>query len=149
MRSRPRNSARLSWDASTPHLTVTLDLATGRIVLAGELGRRTVFQLLEAIRSMAATDHRVWMLDTRELHSCDASGLRALAVAYRQAIRRGATLTVVGAGGWLRHALATIKLDHHVLGGQRYSLAAIAALASHIPTGYVAPRYPLTKIYVL
>lgn len=149
MRSSPWSYARLSSDASTPRLTVNADLASGRIVLIGELGRRTAFQLLDAARKMAATDHRVWMLDTRELHSCDASGLRALAVAYRQAIRRGATLTVVGAGGWLRHALATIKLDHHVLGGQSYSLAAIAALAAHIPTDYIAPRYPLAKIYPL
>lgn len=125
MRSPSWSSARTSPDAVTPRLSV--DSGAGRIALAGELDRQTAHRLLDAVRTMAASEQRDWVLDTHDLHFCDASGLRAIAVTYRQAVRHGATLTVVGAGGSLRRGLAAIKLDHHVLGA----------------------RYPLAKVYVL
>lgn len=149
MRTRSWSTARLASDSVTSRLTVDSDLRLGRISLAGELDRQTAPQLLDAARRIAATEHRDWVFYTHELHFCDASGLRAIAVAYRQALRRGATMTVVGAGGWLRRALATIKLDHHVLAAQPCSMSAVVALAARMPTNYVAPRYPLAKVYAL
>lgn len=135
---------RTSSDNLASQLNVDADVVSGRITLVGELDRQTAYRLLDASRTMAATEHLQWVLDTHGLHFCDASGLRAISVTYRQAIRRGATLTVLGAGASLRRALTTIKLDQHVLPLDGPPLEVRALMVD-----YAAPTFPLARVYAL
>lgn len=100
-----------------PHgFTITADLAGGRISLAGRLDRATCYHLLDVVRSLNATDHPRWAIETAGLCSGDASGLRALSACYRRALRQGAQLSIVDAPPWLQAALAAVRLDLHVMG---------------------------------
>lgn len=126
------------------HLVVGVDASAGHITLRGELDRQTAHQLLDAARTLAAAGHSHWVINAHDLHFCDASGLRAISVTYRRALRHGATLSVVGAGRWLRRALATIHLHHHVFAEPRGGTAVQAS-----PEGYVPATYPLAKSAIL
>lgn len=122
-------------------LAVSLDVGGGRITLVGELDRQTAHQRLDAARALSATDHAHWVIDARDLHFCDANGLRVLSATYPRAIRSGATVRVVGAGRWLRRALATIRLHHHVF--KEDSSESVGA------QGHVPAVYPLAKSHTL
>lgn len=60
-----------------------------------------------------------WTFDVQSVTSYDDTGLRALGTCYRQALRQGVQMTVVGAGDQLRTALGRVRLDRHVIGGGR------------------------------
>ncbi|WP_176523095.1 STAS domain-containing protein [Blastococcus aggregatus] len=123
---------------------MNLDLSSARITLVGELDRQTAHRLLDAARALAATDHSQWVIDARQLQFCDASGLRAIGGTYRIALRRGVTVTMLGASGWLRRALATIKLDRHVLHDVEHPSA-----DTDLTVESMAATYPLARVYSL
>lgn len=141
--------------ASPGVLSLSLNLTAGRITLVGVLNRRSAHHLLDAIRALSATAHQRWVMDTEGMRSCDSSGLRTVGACYRTALRHGAQLRIVGAAPWFRQALATVRLDGHLLaaGGtspecavdrtyplvkvSSYSLASLAA-AGPIPAGPAA-----------
>jgi anti-anti-sigma factor len=111
--------------------SLRIDVTTGRIVLVGELDRRSAHHLLDAVRTLGGTGPRGWVLDVGGVQFCDTGGLRAINACYRQAVHQGSTLTVVDAGPWLRRALAALKLGPHVFSGDH-------------PTTPGAPGDPIT-----
>ena len=114
LRSSPRPAP--VGDREPATLTVDVDLIAGRIILAGELDRRSAHHLLDAVRALTAVTHARWVVDAARVNFCDASGLRAISACYRQALRHGSDMRIVGAAPWLRRALAALPLDHHVVG---------------------------------
>lgn len=119
-------------------LTVSIDLIAGRISLAGELNRQTVHHLLDAARTLSAVPHSRWIMEAHEIRSCDSTGLRAVSACYRQALRHGATMSVVGADPGLRRALSTLRLDTHL------------GVGDGRPEHFEAARaFPLAKVYDL
>lgn len=124
-------------------LDVRVDASLGHITLVGELDRQTGHRLLDAARTLAASGHTYWVIDAHDLHFCDASGLRAISVTYRIALRYGATMRVVGAGRWLRRALATIRLHHHVFADDG------RAGRDGTVVAYAPVTFPLAKVYTL
>ncbi len=105
-------------------LTVSVTVATGRITLAGDLNRRTVRHLLDAVRTLDVVHQVRWVFDVVGVTDYDDAGVRALGACYRRAVRRGAQMTVVGAGDRLHTALSRVRLDHHVIGGGRRAVEA-------------------------
>jgi anti-anti-sigma regulatory factor len=101
---------------SSERLTLTVDLTVGRITVAGDLDRRTVRHLLDAVRTLSFVPQVRWILDVEALTGYDDAGLRAVGACYRSALRQGGELTVAGAGIQLRTALNKLRLDHHVIG---------------------------------
>ncbi|WP_236827897.1 MULTISPECIES: STAS domain-containing protein [unclassified Blastococcus] len=130
-------------------LDVSVDTTRGCITLVGELDRQTARQLLDGARALAAAELGHWVIDARGLHFCDVSGLRAISVTYRRALRHGATMTVVGAGRWLRRALATIRLHHHVFPDAGQAWGSTPADGHGPVASYVQAAYPLAKCYSL
>lgn len=119
-------------------LTVGVDLIAGRISLAGELNRQTAHHLLDAARTLSAVPQRRWVIEVNGLRSCDSTGLRAISACYRKALRRGATMRVVGANAGLRGALAALRLDNHLMD------------ADGVPEDFGLDRtYLLAKVYDL
>ena len=121
-----------------PRLTVCVTVATGTILLTGDLNRRTVRHLLDAARTLGLLRQACWTFDVQSVTSYDDTGLRALGACYRQALRQGAHMTVVGAGDPLRAALVRMRLDRHLfdaghqtvetsLPGRTYPLARVPA----------------------
>lgn len=96
-------------------LTVSIDLAVGRITLAGTLDRRTTRYLLDAVRTLRVVHQARWVIDAEALTAYDDAGLRALGACYRAALRQGAQMTVVGPSSRLRAALNRLRLDQHVI----------------------------------
>ncbi|WP_236833808.1 STAS domain-containing protein [Blastococcus sp. KM273129] len=148
MQSPVRLAAHHHEEPLATQLDVSVDTSRGSITLVGELDRQTARQLLDGARALAAAGLSHWVVDARGLHFCDASGLRAISVTYRRALRNGATMTVVGAGRWLRRALATIRLHHHVFADAGRAWG--APVDSHVPVASDVPAaYPLAKCYTL
>lgn len=142
MRSHFRLPAHVSEELTT-QLVARVDATVGQITLVGELDRQTAHRLLDAAGTLAAAGHPHWVIDARGLHFCDASGLRAISMTYRRALRHGATMRVVGAGRWLRRSLATIRLHHHVFGDDGRPSADGSTI------GYVPAVFPLAKVYTM
>jgi anti-anti-sigma regulatory factor len=94
---------------------VQVDLAGGRLVLAGRLDRRTAHLLSEAVSALLAGGCPHWTVDASELTVADHAALRAIGTAYRRAIRHGRRLTILGTSPALHAALTRLRLDHHVL----------------------------------
>ena len=120
----------------TPRLTVSVTLGSGTIILAGDLNRRTVRHLLDAARTLGLVPQASWTVDVRALTSYDESGLRGLGACYRQAVRQGIQMSVVGAGDPLRTALGRVRLDRHVF------------CAGHqtVDTSLPGRTYPLVRV---
>lgn len=119
-----------------PRLTVSVTVATGRVTLAGDLNRRTVRHLLDAVRTLDVVGQVRWTFDVEDLTDYDDAGVRALGACYRQAVRRGAEMTVVGAADQLRTALNRVRLDRHVMDD--------GSQAAKDP--YMARTYPLVRV---
>ena len=100
---------------TTADLVVEVDVLTGRIVVAGGLHRRTAHRLVDAVRAMATTSQRRWILDVERLERCDAEGLAAISACYRRALRDRADLVVVGASEQLQAGLGALRLHSHVV----------------------------------
>ncbi len=107
-------------DRQPAELTVAVDLIAGRITLAGGLDRRNAHHLLDAVRALTTVTHARWVVDAARVNSCDASGLRVISACYRQALRQGSDMRIVGAAPWLRRALAALRLDTHIVGGDSH-----------------------------
>lgn len=105
-------------------LTVSITVATGRITVAGDLDRRTVRHLLDAVRTLDVVRQGRWVFDVTGVTDYDDAGVRALGACYRRAVRRGAQMTVVGAGDGLQTTLSRVRLDHHVIRGGRRAVEA-------------------------
>jgi anti-anti-sigma factor len=91
-------------------LTVRVDLVSATITVVGELDRDGVHLFEDAVATVGATLHRMWVLDAAGITFCDAGGLRALAAAAGTARRRSGGLTVTGAGRSLRRLLTLVGL---------------------------------------
>jgi anti-anti-sigma factor len=91
-----------------------IDLVAGRVELTGTLDHRTAHLISDAVAALVRTGSPQWVLDLAGLTGCNYAGLRAIGAAYRQALRHGRRLTVVGAPPTLRAALARLRLDHHI-----------------------------------
>jgi anti-anti-sigma factor len=113
--SPPRRRRARPSPAAAPAFTVRVDLVAGTVALDGVLDRRTVHLFHDAVRTLRAADRPEWVIDVAALQDCDEAGLRALGGAYRQALVRGRRVVVQGAPPWLCRALASIRLDNHVL----------------------------------
>jgi anti-anti-sigma factor len=98
-------------------LTVRVDPVSATITVAGELDRYGVHLFEDAVATLGATLHRMWVLDATGITFCDAGGLRALAAAAGTARRRGGRLTVTGAGRSLRRLLTLVGLADLLAGG--------------------------------
>ncbi|WP_236833801.1 STAS domain-containing protein [Blastococcus sp. KM273129] len=116
---------------------MSIDLVAGRISLGGELNRHTVHHLLDAARTLSAVPHPRWVIEADDIRSCDSTGLRALSACYRKALRHGATMSITGPSPALRRALASLRLDHHLMDGGDAAAAKVI-----VPT-----TYPLAKVY--
>lgn len=118
-------------------LAVDVDVAAARINLVGSLDRRTSRHLLDAVRTLGVVHQTRWILDVSAMADCDDVGLRILGACYRAALRRGTTLTIIGASNRLRTALSRLRLDQHVTW----------PTTDAVNTGNQAARtYPLVKL---
>ena len=95
----------------TDHLVLTVDLATGRVVLVGEFDRASAHHLLDALATLVPTRHAHWELDAAGVTYCDAGGLRALAEAVDFAARLDRGLTVSRASRCVWRLLVLTGLD--------------------------------------
>ena len=96
---------------NAPTLIVHLDLVEGRVELTGQLHRRTVHLLHDAVATLLLTDCPLWTVDITGLSSWDRLGLRALDAIRRRALRRGRRTTFVGAPPVLRTELLRFHLQ--------------------------------------
>ncbi len=115
----------LSWDAAGPRhggpqsFQVRIDLIGGHLDLAGHLDRRTVHLLHDAISTLLLTDGDTWVVDASHVTACDPVGIRGLGTAYRRALRHDRRLRLTGAPPFLHQELIRLRLDHHLLDGDR------------------------------
>lgn len=98
---------------------VRIDLVGGHLDLAGQLDRRTVHLLHDAISTLLLTGGDVWMVDATHVTACDHVGIRGIGTAYRRALRHDRRLRLTGAPPFLREELIRLRLDHHLLDGDR------------------------------
>lgn len=133
-------------------LVVDVDLVAGRISLTGDLSRHTAHHLLDAARTLSAVPHLRWVLEAAELRSCDATGLRAISACYRKALRHGATMRITGPSLGLKRALASLRLDNHLLdsdgAGDQVNADTVYPLAKVYDLASVRPMYPTPDLVV-
>ena len=96
-------------------LSVDVDLAGGRLRVAGRLDRTTARVLHVAMRSVALTDRTEWTVDITDLTVADHAGLRVIGAVYRRFLRHDRRLTLAGASPGLQRALTRLRLGQHVL----------------------------------
>ncbi|PWW22558.1 anti-anti-sigma regulatory factor [Geodermatophilus normandii] len=114
-----------SWGAASPRhggprsFQVRIDLVGCRVDLAGQLDRRTVHLLQAAISTLLLTDGDTWVVDATDVTACDPVGIRGIGAAYRRALRHDRRLRVTGAPPFLHEELIRLRLDHHLLDGDR------------------------------
>ncbi|MGY1691916.1 STAS domain-containing protein [Geodermatophilus sp. SYSU D01105] len=94
---------------------VELDPVGGRLLLAGQLDRRTTHLLHAAVSALLAGGCAHWTVEVSGLTVADHAALRAIGAAYRRAIRHGRRLTILGTSPALHGALTRLRLDRHVL----------------------------------
>jgi anti-anti-sigma regulatory factor len=109
-----------SVPAASPHgdpssFRIRIDLIGCRVQLAGQLDRRTVHLLHDAISSLLVTDGDVWVVDATDVTSCDRMGVCGIGVTYRRALRHGRRVKLIGAPPSLHRELTRLRLDHHLL----------------------------------
>jgi len=95
--------------------TVRLDLAEGRLAVAGELDHHTAPLVHDAIGVLAHAGTRSWVVDVSGLSGHDDDCLRAISSAYRRALRTGRRMTLVGVSPTLQRALCRLRLEHHLM----------------------------------
>jgi anti-sigma B factor antagonist len=78
-----------------PSLAVSVDLASARVRVAGELDRDSAHHLLDAVGVLAAGASRHWQLDAGDVTFCDVGGMRALSSAHSLAAAHGRDLHLV------------------------------------------------------
>jgi anti-anti-sigma regulatory factor len=115
----PLSRAPTEPTAEPPGLAVHVDLLTGRLTATGRLGARTVHLLHGAVSALLRSDQRNWTVDVTDCDVADHAGLRALAGAYRRAVRHERRIALDGASPALRHALGRLRLDRHLLTDER------------------------------
>ena len=113
----PSGRRRGCFPADPPSLTLTVDLAAGRLRVTGLLDDRTTLRLYDAVSALLRADQPEWTLDVTGLTVADHAGLRAIADTYRRALRHHHRITLHGAAPALQHALTRLRLDRHVLPG--------------------------------
>ena len=96
---------------------VHLEPRTGSLRLTGRLDRSTTHLFMDAVSALLYAGCPTWVVDLGALTDCDATGLRAICVAYRRALRHDRRMTLVGTPPGLRHALRRLHLDTHLLIG--------------------------------
>ena len=101
--------------AERPGLAVHVDLVSGRLTVTGQLGARTIHLLHGAVTALLRSEQRDWTVDVSACDVADHAGLRALAGSYRRAVRHERRIVLLGASPGLRHALARLRLDRHML----------------------------------
>ncbi len=111
-----RASTAESADGGPFPFTIRVDLIAGRLELVGPLDHRTAHLLHDAISTLLLTDCDLWTIDVTGLTVCQGSGLRAIGVAYRRALRHNRWVRLIGTPPWLQRELTRIHLDHHLLG---------------------------------
>jgi anti-anti-sigma factor len=100
--------------SSVPIFTVRLDLAGGRLEVAGRLDHRTAHLVHDAISAMVHASSQSWVVDVSGLAGRDQDCLRVISTAYRRALRHGRRMTLVGTPPSLQQALGRLRLDHHL-----------------------------------
>ena len=98
-----------------PALLVEVDVAGGRLCVAGRLDSRTVRALHSAVSGVLLTEQRRWVLDVTALTVTDHTGLRAIGATYRRLLRHDRRLTLCGASPDLERVLTRLRLGRHVL----------------------------------
>ncbi|MGY1704508.1 STAS domain-containing protein [Geodermatophilus sp. SYSU D00697] len=94
---------------------VELDPVGGRLLLAGQLDRRTTHLLHAAVSALLEGGCTHWTVEVSDLTVADHAALRAIGAAYRRATRHGRRLTILGTSPALHGALTRLRLDRHVL----------------------------------
>ncbi len=77
------------------HLRLSVDVAGGRIGVAGDLDRASAHHLTDALSALRSSPAQVWTLDLDGVSFCDVEGLRVLtaAAALADSCDRGLHLT--------------------------------------------------------
>ncbi len=102
-------------DTGSPSFSVGVDLVRGRLHLTGSLGRGTTHLFQDAVTTLLLTDRGAWVVDVSGLTTCDPAGVRAIATAYRRALRHERRMTLTGPSPALHRELTRFHLDHHLL----------------------------------
>jgi anti-sigma B factor antagonist len=79
---------------ATP-LSVTVDLPSAQVCVAGELDRESAHHLIDALDVLSTRSSRRWRLDASGVTFCDVGGLRALSSAHALAASHGRHLRLV------------------------------------------------------
>jgi anti-anti-sigma regulatory factor len=95
--------------------TVRLDLAQGRLEVAGQLDHHTAPLVHDAVSVLAAASCPCWSVDVSGLVGRDEDCVRAIGTTYRRALRTGRQMRLVGAPPSLQQALCRVRLDAHLL----------------------------------
>lgn len=98
-----------------PTFAVCIEPRTGSLRVTGRLERSTTHLFMDAVSALLYAGCPSWVVDLSELSDCDATGLRAICVAYRRALRHDRRMTLVGTPAGLRLALRRLHLDTHLL----------------------------------
>src|SRR4051794_11558408 len=101
--------------AGSRSFAIRQDPVTGQLTATGQLGVRTTHLLYDAVSELLRTDRPTWTVDVTGLDVTDHAGLRAIAGAYRRALRHERRIVLHGASPALRRALIRLRLDPHVL----------------------------------
>jgi anti-anti-sigma factor len=80
--------------SGVPPFWVSIDVRRARVTVAGDLDRTHAHHLLDALRTLAATGHRSWSVDTEQVTFCDTGGLRALIAGLALARNHHSDLTL-------------------------------------------------------
>jgi anti-anti-sigma factor len=110
--------------AGSPSLAVHVDLVTGRMTVTGQLDRRTSHLLCDGVSTLLQGGGSSWTIDISGLAVADHAGLRAIVGAYQRALRHDRRIILLGASPAVRHALTRLRLDRHLLPGDRVPAAA-------------------------
>lgn len=102
-----------------PSLLVEVDVARGRLRVAGRLDARTVRALHAVVSDLLLTEQRRWVVDVAALTVTDHTGLRAIGAAYRRLLRHDRRLTLCGVSPDLQRVLTRLRLGRHVLDDDR------------------------------
>jgi anti-anti-sigma factor len=101
------------WPAepAQPPFLLSIDVDAARITVRGELDRRHVHRLDEAVEVLVHTSAPGWSVDTSAVSFCDAEGLRGLARAQHKARSAGRAFVVERPSGCLQRLLRLVGID--------------------------------------
>jgi anti-sigma B factor antagonist len=98
-----------------PTFAVRIEPRAGTLRLTGRLERSTTHLFMDAVSALLYAGCPSWVVDLSDLTDCDATGLRAICVSYRRALRHDRRMRLVGTPPALRAALRRLHLDTHLL----------------------------------